>query len=91
MFRDDLNVRIHRADEKIAALKTDIDLFCENQQPNIQITPQGARRFCRASAALPPVLALATFSPRTIERTFHGGRHSRGCAQSCSRGFFKGK
>lgn len=40
MFRDDLHARIHRADEKIAALKTDIGLFCKNQQSDIQITPQ---------------------------------------------------
>ncbi len=51
MFRDELHVRIHMADEKIAALKTDIDLFCENQRPNIKITSQGRG----GSAALPPV------------------------------------
>ena len=41
MSREELRARTNMADQEIASLKKAIDLFCENQRPNIKITRKG--------------------------------------------------
>ena len=42
MSTDELYVRVKMADKHIAALKEDIDLFCEEQRPKIKIAKKGS-------------------------------------------------